>query len=81
MMVVAPRNRSIPADWRAAWVALWSESQECVHIERLGEFVVKELKEIISGRRGGGYRLVWVSWDETEARAAAAWFQRRRGNR
>jgi hypothetical protein len=81
MTTILPQSVSMAADWREASVALWSASQRCVHIEKLGEFVAHEVGEILTGRRGGGYRPVWVSWDETEARAAAAWFQRRRDKR
>jgi hypothetical protein len=63
------------------WVALYSQLQRAVHVERLDEFIADEVEEILTGRVGGGYRLVFASRSQAEVRGQAARWQQSRNNK
>ena len=63
------------------WVVLYSQIQRAVHVERLDEFIAKEVEEILSGRDVPRYRLVHAGWSEEETRDQAARWQQSRSNR
>jgi hypothetical protein len=71
------RSMPRPPDLSKAWVGLYSAEQRCVHIEQLGEFVEKEVRQILNGRHPG-YRLVVVSWSERATRNEIAKWQQAR---
>jgi hypothetical protein len=52
-----------------------------VYIEQLGEFIAGEVEEILTGRVGGGYRLVFASRSREEARDQASRWQQSRNNK
>ena len=63
------------------WVGLYSPIQRGVHVEHLGEFISKVIDEILTGRVGGGYRLIYAGWSEEETRDQASRWQQSRNNR
>jgi hypothetical protein len=76
-MALKRRNLSGPPELGKAWVGLYSAEQRCVHIEQLGEFVKKEVRQILNCRQTG-YRVVFASWSEKATRKELAKWQQAR---
>ena len=74
------RSMSRPPDLSKAWVGLYSAEQRCVHIEGLGEFIQKEVEQILANRQPG-YRVVVASWSEKAVRNELAKWQQSRDHR